>query len=355
MENRSYGMNMVAIGGGTGLSTLLRGIKHFVKETKFSDTRFNDRRADSFIDQLTAVVTVTDDGGSSGKIRRELRMLPPGDIRNCMVALAEDEALMTPFFKHRFSGDGNLQGHSFGNLFIAAISEVTGDFLQAIKLASKVLDIKGQIFPSTLCDVTLAAELANGEYVQGETNISSANSKIKRLWLEPDVVTTLPDVISAIANADIITIGPGSLFTSLLPNLLVPGLVDAIASSKAQKIFICNVMTQPGETDGFSALDHLSVIHQHAPQISFDAMLVNSTPLTLVQQKQCIEKGSFSLTNSASDRLFKQVPKMVDGKSLMIHYTDLIDEHKPTRHDSNKLADAIMNLAFPLQKMAQPA
>ena len=255
MENRSYGLNMVTIGGGTGLSTLLRGIKHFVIGSKF-----NERKANSWIEQLTAVVTVTDDGGSSGQLRRELRMLPPGDIRNCMVALAEDESLMTQFFKHRFNSDGNLHGHSFGNLFIAAISEVTGDFLQAIRLASNVLGIKGQILPSTLCDVTLAAELANGRYVCGETNISSSDTRIKRLWLEPEAVTTLPDVISAIADADIITLGPGSLFTSLLPNLLVPGLVDAIAASKAQKIFICNVMTQPGETDGFSALDHLSVI-----------------------------------------------------------------------------------------------
>src|SRR5437868_4916224 len=253
------GRRLVAIGGGTGLSTLLRGLKHYVPNTGCIE-----RRPEKWIDQLTAVVTVTDDGGSSGQLRRELHVLPPGDIRNCMVALAEDEALMTKLFKYRFSGEGNLQGHSFGNLFLTAMSAVVGDFLEAIRFASEVLAIKGQIFPATVEDVRLGAELANGESVIGETKITDARSKINKLWLEPDRPMALPEAIAAIQEADIITIGPGSLFTSILPNLLVPEIAEAISSSMAQKIYICNVMTQPGETDEFNAQDHLQTIMQYA-------------------------------------------------------------------------------------------
>lgn len=341
MEKIKHGSKLVAIGGGTGLSTLLRGIKHYLPQTKSLR-----KREKSILEQVTAIVTVTDDGGSSGKLRDELHVLPPGDIRNCMVALAEDEALMTQFFNYRFSGNGDLQGHSFGNLYLAAVTEVLGNFLAAIRFVSKVLSIKGEIYPSTMDDVTLAAELANGESVCGETNISHSTSRIKRMWLEPASVKALPEALNAIAEADIITIGPGSLFTSILPNLLVPGFIEAIAAAKAQKIFICNVMTQPGETDGFNVMDHINVIDQYAPQIEFDAVLVNSTALTPLQLKEYLEKGCTAVINNLSER-FSMNLKSNNDKRTMFYHCDLINENFPTRHDSTKLAAKIIDIICP--------
>src|SRR5688572_19054207 len=243
------GQNLVAIGGGTGLSTLLAGLK---KRVGKADRSF-------WIESLSAIVTVTDDGGSSGRLRDELQMLPPGDIRNCMVALSEDSQLLSRLFQHRFRGTGDLGGHSFGNLFLAALSEVTGDFAEAVKLSSEILASKGHIYPATVADVRLAAVLADGSTVQGETNISRVGGDIRRLYLEPTGSKPLPETLSAIAAANVITIGPGSLFTSLLPPILVDGVADAIASSSAIKIFVCNLMTQPGETDGFSSRRHLEI------------------------------------------------------------------------------------------------
>jgi len=336
------GTKLVAIGGGTGLSTLLRGLKRYVPPVGCIENR-----TDLWIEQLTAVVTVTDDGGSSGQLRRELHVLPPGDIRNCMVALAEDEALLTQLFKYRFRGEGNLQGHSFGNLFLTAMTEVVGDFLEAIKFTSEVLAIKGQIFPSTVDDVRLVAELANGEIVTGETNITSAHSTIKNLSLEPKRPAALPEALEAIREADIITIGPGSLFTSILPNLLVPGIAEAIAASPAQKIYICNVMTQPGETDGFNAEDHLKTILQYAPQLYFDVMLVNSTRISLEQQDHYAEKGSFPIVSTSREKSTARVLRLVNGHMLTIYHSDLIDENGPVRHNSDKLASKITEIAQP--------
>src|SRR5437868_6222143 len=239
------GFNVVTLGGGTGLSTLLRGLKEYV-------TRRRDDSARRLqpISDLTAIVTVTDDGGSSGRLRRENRILPPGDIRNCMVALSQDEALMGRLFQYRFHAGRGLAGHNFGNLFLAALTHVTGDFIEAIRVTSRVLAIRGRIFPSTLSNVHLVAVLENGRVVHGETRISASRAGIKRLRLSPSRVRPLPAAIEAIDHADLILMGPGSLYTSVLPNLLIPEIAAAIARSKAPRVYIANLMTQPGEKIG---------------------------------------------------------------------------------------------------------
>jgi uncharacterized cofD-like protein len=332
-------MKIVAIGGGTGLSMLLRGLKQYL-----SAANCNENGLDYWIDQLTAVVTVTDDGGSSGQLRQELHVLPPGDIRNCMVALAEDEALMTQLFKYRFEGNGHLQGHSFGNLFLTAMTGVVGgDFLEAIRLASEVLAIRGRIYPATVDDVCLAAELNDGRAMIGETNIVNANSQIKRMWLMPSEPQPLPQALAAISEADIITIGPGSLFTSILPNLLVPKIVDAIVASAAEKIFICNVMTQPGETTGFNAQAHIDAILSYAPQLHFNFMLVNNSPLSEEQYRCYAAKGAFPVAINIDQAI--ESMELVNGGKMKIYYCDLLNDSNPARHNAGKLAAIIKNIA----------
>src|SRR5688500_7938134 len=259
-SDSSTGLNFVAIGGGNGLSMLLSGLKRFVEAGETEPV---------WLDNLSAIVTVTDDGGSSRRLREELQMLPPGDIRNCMVALSEDSRLLSRLFKHRFRGDGQLGGHSFGNLFLAALTEITGDFAEAVKLSSEILASKGHIYPATVADVRLAAELEDGTTIRGETNIGQAGHKIKRLYLEPQGSKPMPETLAAIESATAITIGPGSLYTSLLPPLLVDDVANAIGRSRAVKIFVGNLMTQPGETDGLTSRQHIEIIRQYAPQIEF--------------------------------------------------------------------------------------
>jgi len=260
------GQRLVALGGGTGLSTLLAGLKQLVGKT-------DDR---VWIDSLSALVTVSDDGGSSGRLRDELQMLPPGDIRNCIVALSEDSSLLSRLFRHRFRGDGELGGHSFGNLFLAALTEVTGDFTEAVRLSSEVLASKGHIFPATISDVRLVAELEDGSLVRGETQISASRTPIRSLRLEPEKCLPLPQALRALRSADVITVGPGSLYTSILPNLLVSQVARVIGTSNATKIYVCNLMTQPGETDGYTARQHLETVKKFAPEIEFDFVVVES-------------------------------------------------------------------------------
>ena len=251
------GPKIVAIGGGTGLSTLLKGIK------KLSNN-------------ITAVVTVGDDGGSSGRLREELGVLPPGDIRNCIAALADAEDLVTKLFQYRFKSGKGIEGHSFGNLFLTALCSITGDMLRAVKESSKVLSIRGRVLPSTLDDMRLVAKMDTGEIVKGESNIPEAEGKIVELCCEPADCKTLPEIILAIQEADLIIMGPGSLYTSVIPNLLIKDISKAISQSKAKKIYVCNVMTQPGETDGYSVSDHLYAIKKHAKEDNLiDAVLVN--------------------------------------------------------------------------------
>ena len=253
------GYKVVAIGGGTGLSTLLRGLKR-----KTSN--------------LTAVVTVSDDGGSSGRLQKELGVLPPGDVRNCLVALADDEAMVTDLFKYRFSEGEGLSGHSFGNLFLAAMSGITGNFDKAIKESSRVLNIKGRVLPSTLGIVRLCARLEDGSVVEGESNISMSGQRIKEVFFDPPFAAPLAEVLAAIAEADAIVLGPGSLFTSIVPNLLVDRIAREVAASSAVKIYVCNVMTQPGETDGMTASDHIRALMENAGAKICDYAIINDEP-----------------------------------------------------------------------------
>ncbi len=309
------GYKVVAIGGGTGLSTLLRGLKR-------STTN------------LTAVVTVTDDGGSSGRLQKELGILPPGDIRNCLVALADDEALVTDLFQYRFSEGEGLSGHSFGNLFLAAMSGITGNFDTAIKESSRVLNIKGRVLPSTLDTVRLCASFADGRVVRGETNISAAHDAVERLWLEPTGAQPLREVLDAIATADAIVLGPGSLYTSVLPNFLVDGIARAVADSPALKVYVCNVMTQPGETDAFTAATHVRALLLQSGHRVCDTVIVNDEPPRLLLEAYA-EEG--------------QVPVEPDRTALgalgvRIVGANVISETQNVRHDPQRLADVVLKL-----------
>ncbi|MBD5654862.1 MAG: YvcK family protein, partial [Candidatus Eremiobacteraeota bacterium] len=300
---------------GTGLSTLLRGLKR-------STTN------------LTAVVTVSDDGGSSGRLQKELGILPPGDIRNCLVALADDEALVTDLFQYRFQEGQGLSGHSFGNLFLAAMTGITGNFDRAVKESSRVLNIKGRVLPATLDTVRLCATLVDGSTVRGETNISRSHQPIARLSLEPAGAQPLDEVLRAIADADAIVLGPGSLYTSILPNFLVDGIARAVASSPALKIYICNVMTQPGETDAFTASRHVRVLLEQTGERVCDTVVINEEPPRRLLDAYA-EEG--------------QVPVMPDRRALellgvRVVGAAVISETDTVRHDPARLADVVLKL-----------
>jgi uncharacterized cofD-like protein len=262
-------LRVVAIGGGTGLSTLLKGLKRYVISPSAAHA------GQSTIRELSGVVTVSDDGGSSGRLRKEFNMLPPGDVRNCIVALSEDEALLSRLFQHRFEKGSGLEGHSFGNLFLAALTSITGDFAEAVRLSSEILLTRGHIYPATMSSVELEALLEDGTRVRGETRITASKGTIRELVLVPPDVEPLPQTLEAIASADLITIGPGSLFTSLIPNLLVHGIPDAILESPAIKVFVCNLMTQVNESLSLNASDHIRALNRHAGVQLFDYTLLN--------------------------------------------------------------------------------
>jgi uncharacterized cofD-like protein len=323
-----HGIKLVAIGGGTGLSTVLAGLKRLVGT--------NDNNVGVWLDTLSAIVTVSDDGGSSGRLRDELQMPPPGDIRNCMVALSEDSTLLARLFRHRFSGNGGLGGHSFGNLFLAALTEVTGDFVEAVRLSSEVLASKGRIYPATLNDVRLVAELEDGTKVFGESQITAMRSPIHRLWLEPEHCLPLPEALAAIRAADVITIGPGSLYTSILPNLLVARVEQAIYTSQAVKIFICNLMTQPGETDGFTVRKHIETVQQYAPNISFDYIIINNKQITSAQEARYTADGAYQVGLHEADI------EDTFGARTQIVRADLLDDGEKVRHSSEKLARVVI-------------
>lgn len=288
-ENAKAGpeLRVVAIGGGTGLSTLLKGLKRYVP------TPSTAPNAQISLKELCGVVTVSDNGGSSGRLRSELNMLPPGDIRNCIVALSEDEALLSRLFQHRFLKGTGLEGHSFGNLFLAALTSITGDFAEAVRLSSEILLTRGHIYPATVSSVELEALFDDGSRVLGETQITASKGKIKELFLVPADVSPMPQTLEAIANADLITIGPGSLFTSLIPNLLVEGIPQAILESPAIKVFICNLMTQANESLGLTAADHIKALNRHAGIQLFDYALINRTPASAdMKSKYASEEAS---------------------------------------------------------------
>jgi uncharacterized cofD-like protein len=320
------GQNLVALGGGTGLSTLLAGLKQLVGKTDVH----------TWIDSLSAIVTVSDDGGSSGRLRDELQMLPPGDIRNCIVALSEDSSLLSRLFRYRFRGDGELGGHSFGNLFLAALTEVTGDFTEAVRLSSEVLASKGHIYPATISDVRLVAELEDGSLVRGETHISASRTPIKNLRLEPERCLPLPQVLRALRTADVITVGPGSLYTSILPNLLVAQVARVIGESQATKIFVSNLMTQPGETDGYTAQQHLETVKKYAPEIHFDFVVVNDRRISKEQAELYAAEDAYQIgiDDPIDDAL---------DQSTQIMRADLLDVGQKVRHNSARLASVVLS------------
>lgn len=312
-QRRNRGPHIVAIGGGHGLSTLLRGLKAHTRN-------------------LTAVVTVADDGGSSGRLRESFGILPPGDIRNCLAALSNDEAMLTQLFQYRFSGSPDLDGHSFGNLFITALADITGSFESAVVESGRVLSVNGQVLPSTLHNVKLVATMElphtlNEVRVEGESKIPEMAGRVRRVWLEPDDAPAFPPVLKEILAADIIVVGPGSLYTSLLPNLLVRDLLDGLHASRATKIYVCNIATQAGETDAFTCYDHVRALEGHVGEDLFDVILCND--------------------NYEGDVGTSSVWVRADEKSLSDERTytaDLIDNAHPWRHDAAKLAQAILDV-----------
>jgi uncharacterized cofD-like protein len=320
----SAGLRVVALGGGTGLSALLRGLKQHV--VRRSDQHPTHERP---ITDLAAIVTVTDDGGSSGRLRRENRMLPPGDIRNCMVALSKDETLLSRLFQYRFHAGRGLRGHNFGNLFLTALTHVTGDFAEAVRVSSKVLAVRGRIFPSTLSNVHLVATLANGKRVQGETRISRSQIPIRKIELNPRRVRPLPGAIEAIQEADLILMGPGSLYTSIIPNLLIPEISQAVARSKAPRVYIANLMTQPGETTRYALSDHLRAIKHHVRGPVIDAVVANRQSVSPeVARRYRVEGAEPVLVDR--DNVLKMKVRLITGI--------LVEEHGVLRHNSLRLA-----------------
>ena len=316
-RQRERGTKVAAIGGGTGLSTLLRGLKEFTSN-------------------ITAIVTVADDGGSSGRLRRELGVLPPGDFRSCIASLADSEALTTQLFQYRFNAGQGLEGHSFGNLFIAAMAGVTGSFESALAESSRVLAVRGRILPSTLQNVTLMADLreeAPGQFsrVAGESRITQSGGSIERVYLEPGDVRPYPEAIRAILDADLLVLGPGSLYTSIMPNLLVRDIAQAVRSSRALKVYVCNVATQHGETDHYSAADHVTAIERHAGPGLVNVLLANDR-LGADLREVGMPSGVGELVQPSG------------SQSSRLVAADLIDVEHPWRHDSRKLAQAVMDV-----------
>ncbi|MGD1062156.1 MAG: gluconeogenesis factor YvcK family protein [Terracidiphilus sp.] len=323
-------LRVVAIGGGTGLSTLLRGLRRHVPAPGESAA------SASAIADLAAVVTVTDDGGSSGRLRQDFNMLPPGDLRNCMIALSEEEDLLTQLFAHRFRAGNGLKGHSFGNLFVAALTEITGDFAQAVQLASKILATRGRIYPATTANTTLVANMDDGSIVRGETQITASKRRIVELTLDPPNPTPLPETLEAIERADLITVGPGSLYTSLITNLLVDGVPETLGAARGVRVFICNLMTQANESLGLSAAEHIERIYEHTRRPVFDYAIVNS--------------GTFSaetLARYAAEGATPIVPdcERIEALGVRCIAGDFASEENVVRHTASRLADVVLELA----------
>ncbi len=327
------GLRVVAIGGGTGLSTLLKGLKRYVPVV---GTAALPTDSAPVISDLTAVVTVTDDGGSSGLLRKEFNILPPGDIRNCIVALSQDEALLARLFQFRFPADSGLQGHNFGNLFLTALNTMTNDFAEAVKLASAVLATRGRIFPSTTANVQLEAQMDDNSIVHGETKITASTKRIVELRMVPADAHPLPETLEAIAHADLITIGPGSLFTSLIPNLLVRGIPEAIADSPAVKVFVCNLMTEANESLGLTASGHIRAIYEHAGRGFFDYALVNATSVSA--------ETSAKYATEAAEQIEPDVVS-IEALGVVPILGDYLDESGVARHATARVAHDLLALA----------
>jgi uncharacterized cofD-like protein len=327
-------LRVVSIGGGTGLSTLLSGLKRHARGAQ------EGPEVGGPVVDITAVVTVSDDGGSSGRLRRDFDILPPGDIRNCMTALSEDEHLLSHLFRYRFASGRGLKGHSFGNLFLTALHQITGDFAQAVKLSSEILAIRGRIFPATAANVTLEAALKDGNVVRGESKISKSRSPIDRIRLHPENCEPLADTLEAIGKADLITLGPGSLYTSVIPNVLVNGIPEAIKSSPAMKIYLVNLMWQPGETINLSASAHLEAIHAHAGMQLVDCVVLNSAAFAPALMRKYARAHVKPVENDI-ENLSKLGVKVVTADLV----SDSAIEQKRIRHDPAALARVVVDLA----------
>jgi len=326
VERQSPPVRVVALGGGTGLSTMLRGLKTHLAEG-------GKRGAELTISDLTAVVTVTDDGGSSGRLRREYKVLPPGDIRNCLVALSQDEHLLGKLFQYRFPSGRGLGGHSFGNLFLTALTNSMGDFPKAVEVSAKVLAIRGRIFPSTAENVTLEATLEDGKLVAGETNISRSRKRIVRVRLVPRRVRPLPEVLAALRDAHLILVGPGSLYTSILPNLLVEEVAEVIAQSKATRVYVANLMTQPGETAHYSVADHVRAIYEHTRRNLFDLAVINRTAVSPQLLRRYRAQGAEPV-NPSLEGLARMGLPYVTG--------DFLRQDGVVRHDETRLSEVLL-------------
>ena len=327
-------LQIVSIGGGTGLSTLLSGLKKYSRGAQKGSTVREPEV------EITAVVTVSDDGGSSGRLRRDFDILPPGDIRSCMAALSEDADLLTHLFQYRFASGRGLKGHSFGNLFLTAMHQITGDFAQAVKLSSEILAIRGRIFPATSANVVLEAVLMDGTVVTGESKIGRSRLPIRLVRLLPDSPEPLPETLAAIGTADLITLGPGSLYTSVIPNLLVNGLAEAIDRSSAMKVYFSNLMWQPGETIDFSASHHLEAIHSHAGRELIDCVVVNTAPISKKLQKKYARAHVKPVENDFTT---------LSSLGVKVVTADLVSDEgmgqQKIRHNPAALAAVVLDLA----------
>lgn len=322
-------LRVVAIGGGTGLSTLLRGLcTHVVTPGQVTP-------APGQISELAAVVTVTDDGGSSGRLRKDFNMLPPGDLRNCMVALSEEGDLLAKLFAHRFRAGEGLKGHNFGNLFVTALTEITGDFGLAIQLASKILATRGKIYPVTTANATLVARMDDGSMVRGETNITASKLHIEELMLDPPDARALPETVDAISRADLVTVGPGSLYTSLITNLLVQGVPTALEQAKGVRVYVCNLMTQANESLGLSAADHIQRIYDHIGAPVFDYALVNTAPFSPSTLSRYAAENAAPIVADI-ERIESMGVKCIAG--------DFVSEGNVVRHEPRRVTEALLTL-----------
>ena len=321
-------LRVVAIGGGTGLSTLLHGLREHV-------TSSVPDAVPGLISDLAALVTVTDDGGSSGRLRKGFNMLPPGDLRNCMVALCEEEDLLAQLFAHRFRGGDALKGHSFGNLFVAALTEITGDFGLAIQLASKILATRGRIYPVTTADTTLVARMDDGSEVRGETKITASKKRIAELKLDPPSAAALPEALEAIERADLITVGPGSLYTSLITNLLVQDIPETLANARGVRVYICNLMTQANESLGLTASEHIKRIYEHAGAPVFDYALVNTSTFS-----------DETLARYAAEDAAPVIADIEDIEALGVRcvFGNFASEETAVRHAAGRVTEALLAL-----------
>jgi uncharacterized cofD-like protein len=335
-------LRVVAMGGGTGLSTLLRGLKHYVPSPSTTQPECEDYPC--LISHLAAIVTVTDDGGSSGRLRKDFNMLPPGDLRNCMVALSEDEHLISRLFRHRFRSGAGLEGHSFGNLFVAALSEMTGDFAQAIRLAAEILATRGHIYPATTADVSLAALMDDGEIVRGETNITASKKQIVELSLEPPDASPMPETLEAIEQADLITIGPGSLYTSIVTNLLVKEIPRALLQARGLRVYVCNLMTQANESLHLTASEHIERIYEHAGGPVFDYALINTGRISEQMIAQYAAEGAEPI-HPDFDRIEALGIRCVTG--------NFAAEGDVLRHAADRVAAQVLQLAIDAQNRVQ--